>query len=211
MPLVYSPCCTFVILQEIPVALERTQVPELAPPTRLLLLLRPFKTSIYRSPWSLGVWFLFPGMFSLPISASGTLLDSARTIWTFEHSLTDCLSTGHASQACGLLSPAALAQVHHSILPAALCPALCWPLKIKMWQHIPAVEDTQCAKGRKVTTGQTGRQQPTYSGAQRKEGRLSGERDLSWASKDLMGGWQKGHPRQREEQRKEEKGQRPAK
>lgn len=52
MPLVYSPCCTFVILQEILIALERTQVPELAPPTRLLLLLCPFKTSIYRSSWS---------------------------------------------------------------------------------------------------------------------------------------------------------------
>lgn len=126
-----------------------------------------------------------------------------------EHSLPDCLVWCSPRQACGLptrrgSTPMVPAQGQHSSLPAALCPSLCWPLRTKIYNRVPAIKESQCAeRGSSPHTdakhmGQTlGNWPPTPRLRGRRESLLE-KRGLRWASEYLKVEEQKGLLQQKE-------------
>lgn len=237
---VYSPCCTCVIIQEFPIALEIGFKFLNWPLTSTLIWKHLHLCSLScahsaclhlpNSSWSLGILLLLlPGMSSSPVSASGNLLHSTeahsfRKPWpALEHSLPDRLAWCSPPQACGfparsISTPMVPAQGQHSSLLAALCPALCWPLRTKIYiESLPSGRASVLSEAallplpffprlhythRCPAHGADFGKLATYSKVQRQEGKPSGEKGselgLRVSKRSRKVEKQKGLPQQKE-------------
>lgn len=150
------------------------------PPSAKLILV--FGRTIVPSPWDI----LIPDLSLWESSrlnrgppASGSLGQPVSTLYQIAGLV--LTSPGLWTHYQRVSTPMVPAQGQHSRLPAALCPAWCWPLRTKIYNRVPAIKESQRAERQLPTHrcpayGADFGKLATYSKAQRQEGRPSGEK-----------------------------------